>query len=117
MIKFLDLFFEKKLIAQYISIGKDLGDAVSYSYMGEISGFKNLKKKFIKLQDKIISKGYTPYTLQDFVEAGGYGKNLPPLHKDYSAQSLIIKKNNLDGLGYSEEIQKSPNSILNQLGA
>ena len=116
MIKFIDLFFEKRLIAKYISVGEDLGDAISYSYMGEIVGFERLKKKFIKLQSKIIARGYLPYTLKEFVDAGGWGKKLPVLKKDTSNKSDSIKKINLEGLSYSEETQKSPNTLLNRLG-
>lgn len=115
MISFLNLFLEKRLIARYIEVGKDLGDAISYSYMGEIDGFGRLKKKFIKLQNKIISKGFTPYTIEQLVEAGGYGKNLPILKKDYSSESIKIGNCNIEDISFSEKIQKSPNTLINNL--
>jgi hypothetical protein len=115
MIKYIGLFFEKRLIDKYIYVGEDLGDAVSYSYMGEISGFNRLKKRFIKLQNKIISKGFTPYTLEHLVEAGGWGKDLPPLKKEYNPEAYEIGLNNIRDISYSEKIQKSKNSLLNIL--
>lgn len=115
MINLIKLFLEKKLLNRYTEVGKDLGDAISYSYMGQICGFKKLKKKFVKLQNRIVAKGYTPYTINQLVDAGGYGNILPVLKKEYNKDAVDIAKRNIEDIHYSEEIQNSPNALINHL--
>jgi len=114
----LHYFFERFLIKKYISVGEDFGDAISYSFMGEIVGFDSLEKKFKKLEKKIIEKGYIPYSIEDFVKAGGYGHPLPELKKypKYNkSQVLKIIDTNDKAISYSKEMQTSDDAIINQL--
>ena len=50
---------------------------MSYSFMGECHGFDKTKKKFNKLESKVVKLGLEPLDIQDFISAGGYGKPLP----------------------------------------
>ena len=112
----LHYFFEKYLIEKYKSVGEDFGDAISYSFMGEIVGFNRLEKKFKKLEKKIIEKGYIPYTIEEFVNAGGYGHPLPELKKiPEKSQVLKILDTNEKAIKYSKEMQNSDGAIINQL--
>lgn len=88
----------KKLITsyytkKYLTTGIQLGDGLSYSYMGEFVGYIQMKEKFSKLENKIISLGLTPISLNDFINYGGYGFSFDSKLKPYTninqAQAIV----------------------------
>lgn len=108
----INLYYIKK----YNSTGKILGDALSYSFIGQISGFDSLVKQFIKLETQIIKLGYVPRNLNDFIEAGGYGKSLDPLKKIKELDNIEqIIQDNKDIIEESRLRQGSKNTIIKKL--
>lgn len=85
MLKWIKSLFSKKdknelIIRQYKEAGLDYGDALSYmAPMGKCIGFDKLEKKFIKCQNRYIEAGFRPVFIHEFIEAGGYGKDIDNL--------------------------------------
>lgn len=75
---------ENYYIKRYKKLGISLGDNLSYSYMGQFLGYHSQKLKFLSLQEKIISYGYQPISLNSFISVGGYG---------HAPELLILHKN------------------------
>ena len=72
---------ENKAIDRYIRTGNSFGDAVSYLYMGECVGFKEILAAWEHWEQEIVKYGYRPFDLDIFVGSGGYGKQSPELEK------------------------------------
>ena len=71
--------FDPDVINEYRNAGIAIGDAVSYIYMGECIGFDKLLDKWETTERQFSELGYRTISLDDFVSAGGYGKDLPEL--------------------------------------
>lgn len=67
------------VVKMYVESGTDFGDAVSYLYMGECIGFKGLFNKWAFWEREYARRGYATIDLDSFVDAGGWGKELPSL--------------------------------------
>jgi hypothetical protein len=93
-------------IKKYIELGKTLGDAMSYSYMGQIHKFDSLVKRFQEQESKIIEYGIKPYTLDEFIDFGGYGISLPQIEKGYPEIKKEIQKYNKEMIKVSQKIQQ-----------
>src|SRR3989344_2686550 len=55
------------------------GDAVSYMYMGECLGFKRMLHAWARWEAEYARRGYRTISLDDFIDYGGYGKELGEL--------------------------------------
>jgi len=74
--------YEAYIIGKYVRIGCEFGDMYSYSYLGDAIGYDMYHDSWKHLEEKIIKMGYKPYTLKQFVKAGGYGQPLPSFQKE-----------------------------------
>jgi len=73
-------FLKNRLINKYIQSGKYIGDSISYMpLLGEPVGFRRSLEKFIRLEKKYSNLGYRTISLDDFVFAGGYDKDIDHL--------------------------------------
>jgi len=70
---------DSSLQEQYLRAGGHFGDAVSYIYMGECIGFKELLDTWAKLELEYADRGFRTISLDEFIEYGGYGKNITGL--------------------------------------
>jgi hypothetical protein len=68
-----------QLFMDYQQAGGRFGYAVSYLYLGECEGFEELLSDWEVLEEKYAAAGYRTYSLDDFVELGGYNKPLPTI--------------------------------------
>ncbi|MDP3963343.1 MAG: hypothetical protein Q8Q39_02495 [bacterium] len=64
---------------RYVRVGGAFGGAVSYSYMGECVGFKRMLNRWARWEAEYIRRGYRAISLDDFIDYGGYGKELGEL--------------------------------------
>lgn len=67
---------DKSVQKTYTRAGLVFGDAVSYLYMGECVGFDFMHKRWQKWEEEYALRGYRTVSLDDFISAGGYGKNI-----------------------------------------
>ncbi len=78
--KFLRQFMnDQKVEKKYVLAGAQFGDAVSYIYMGECIGFESMLNRWSDWEKEYINRGYRTVALDDFIELGGYGKNIDHL--------------------------------------
>lgn len=68
---------DKQVEKRYIKAGEIFGDALSYGFMGECSGFKRMLAKWEKWEAEYIKRGYRTLPIDDFIDYGGYGVPLP----------------------------------------
>lgn len=110
--KWIYKLYQKIIIKKYTKVGLQLGDALSYSFMGPIVGFDKISSNFIILENKIASFGILPYDLYYFIQAGGYGSVLPQLeYGDKKEIDFIINENRIL-LQESLDIQNGNNTII-----
>ncbi len=64
-----DKYIEKK----YIEAGIIFGDNVSYIYMGECVNFESHLNNWAKREKQYADRGYRTISVDDFINAGGYG--------------------------------------------
>ena len=57
----------------YVDIGSWVGDAVSYSYLGEVFGMKRKVNQWTKMEAEYAKRGFRTVSLDRFVKLGGYG--------------------------------------------
>ncbi len=72
---------DQGVLRRYTAIGTSFGDGTSYSYMGEWIGFEKDLTKWAYWERAVAERGYRTTALDDFIDAGGYGKPLPPPSK------------------------------------
>jgi len=74
--------FIKKLLSysavekKYVRAGATFGDAVSFLYMGECIGFKNLLNKWAVWEEEYARRGFRTVSIDRFVQLEGYGKSI-----------------------------------------
>lgn len=104
--------YEKFIISRYKKLALQFGDALSYSFVGQIDQFDSLEKKFKKAQTKIISYGYIPYRAETLIRCGGYGEPLPALTKGSieEVSPIVTTLNHI--ITDSKNLQKSDDTVL-----
>lgn len=70
---------DEEIVMAYLLNGAMFGDAVSYIYMGECIGFEDLLTKWETCEVAYANLGFRTLSLDDFVDHGGYGKDIEPL--------------------------------------
>lgn len=68
--------FDDDVVKRYIDAGAIFGDAVSYIYMGECVGFAKRLENWENAELAYSALGYRTLSLDQFVDYGGYGKEL-----------------------------------------
>jgi hypothetical protein len=68
--------FNEEVIQRYVDTGTIFGDAVSYIYMGQCVGFAARLQAWEDAEVAYAALGYRTLSLDDFVDHGGYGKEL-----------------------------------------
>lgn len=63
----------------YLDRGAFIGDALSYSYMGKAVGFDKILLRLVSWEEEYARRGFMPISLDDFVDFGGYGKDISDL--------------------------------------
>lgn len=63
----------------YLKAGEIVGDAVSYSYMGEAVGFRENFEKWATWEREYSKRGFRTLSLDDFIVYGGMGKPIDHL--------------------------------------
>lgn len=66
----------KTVKTNYLKVGADFGDVISYIYMGECDGFARMMKKWEKWERQYAALGYRTISLDRFTDYGGYGRVL-----------------------------------------
>ena len=66
---FLSRLKHDKIVRQYVRYGLIYGDYMSYYYCPP-----RIKSKFLYWESQYIKLGYIPLTTDDWIIAGGYGK-------------------------------------------
>lgn len=74
-----NLMSDKSVEKKYVQTGSAFGDAVSYIYMGECVGFESMLNSWADWEKEYVRRGYRTVSLDDFIELGGYGKNIDNL--------------------------------------
>ena len=74
-----NLLSDSMVMNRYVRWGSDIGDAESYSFMGEPSGMKSAVRHWAFWERLYADKGYRTISLDDFIDHGGYGKNIDHL--------------------------------------
>lgn len=70
---FLALISDQRALNKYLKSGAAIGDAVSYSYLGEPVGFEQMLDTWDKWERLVASRGYKTFMIDDFINYGGYG--------------------------------------------
>ena len=70
---------DEEVVANYVLTGTEFGDVVSMIYLGECIGFENLLASWETAERAYANLGYRTLPVDDFVDAGGYGKELTGL--------------------------------------
>lgn len=68
--------FDDEKIQRYVDTGAIFGDAVSYIYMGQCVGFEARLQAWEEAEEAYAALGFRTLSLDDFVDYGGYGKEL-----------------------------------------
>jgi len=72
---------ENKVKKWYIEAGNTFGDAVSYLYIGECVGFRDMLATWEYWEQEIVKYGYKPFDVDAFIGSGGHNKKLPEFEK------------------------------------
>ncbi len=85
---------------KYASAGCTFGDIVSYSYMGDVVGAEGALANWEKWETKYANNGFRTISLDDFIEAGGYGEDISSLvgARRNSTEHLILHALRYKGL-------------------
>jgi hypothetical protein len=78
LISFLPFGWVKR---RYLAAGARVGDAESYSFMGEPGGIEFSMWRWRLWETAIIRRGYGTYSLDQFIDYGGWGRPLPKMMK------------------------------------
>lgn len=70
---------DKKIKRKYAGSGAHFGEAVSYLYMGECVEFESKLNRWADWEQEYAKRGYRTIPLDNFIELGGYDKNIDPL--------------------------------------
>lgn len=70
---------DRRLQKWYEDAGATIGNALSYSYMGEPLGLKGLFTRWEKFEAEYSKRGYRTISLDAFIRLGGYGIPLPDI--------------------------------------
>ena len=70
---------DEKVEKKYVNVGTEVGDAVSYSYFGECIGLGLMLNSLVDWEQEYVNRGYRTVPIYDFIQLGGYGKNLDSL--------------------------------------
>jgi hypothetical protein len=71
---------DSRLTRAYREAGEAYGDAVSYlTIAGPCVGFDRLRARFSAVEREYAARGFRTVPLADFVEAGGYGRDIGAL--------------------------------------
>ena len=68
--------FDDEAVQRYIDTGAAFGSAVSFIYMGQCVGFDALLLDWEEAEQAYARLGFRTLSLDDFVDYGGYGKQL-----------------------------------------
>jgi len=74
-------FTDEEKVQSYVMAGTQMGDAVSYIYMGECVGFGELLDKWEAAERAYADLGYRTLSIDDFTSYGGYGLNIEKLFR------------------------------------
>lgn len=78
------------VIYRYVQSGSNLGDAESYSFMGECIAYDRLMKRWEAWEAEYARRGYRPLSLFDFIDHGGYGVPLSGIGQKLSPEENVI---------------------------
>lgn len=67
---------DKTVERNYVELGAEFGDALSYSYMGEAVGLPLMLNSLAHWEKEYARRGYRPVSINRFVSLGGYGKSI-----------------------------------------
>lgn len=68
---------DKSVEKRYASSGAEFGCSASdVATMGECMGFENLLNDWAKWEQEYVKRGYKTVSVDDFIELGGYGRNI-----------------------------------------
>lgn len=70
-----------KVTKAYLDSGYNFGDAVSYLFIGKCVGFDDQQLAWEKAEEQYAQLGYRTISLDEFIAAGGYGKDINHLVK------------------------------------
>lgn len=74
---------DKQVTKKYIKAGNSFGDALSYSFIGNIVGFDEMLERWAIWESIYANRGFRTIPIEDFIMCGGYGDP----HK-----SLMVKR-------------------------
>lgn len=72
-------FSNEQVIEAYVAAGAQMGDAVSYIYMGECIGFDKLLDQWEASEKAYSDLGFRTLSIDDFTSYGGYGRPIDHL--------------------------------------
>lgn len=85
------LLSDKTVKRLYTEAGTTFGDAVSYLYMGECVGFREMLEAWRKWEKEYANRGYRTVSLNAFVNAGGYDVSLQGLgEKCVDGEEIVL---------------------------
>ncbi len=77
MSRFFKRFLTNRQVEKrYVNSGCVFGDAVSYLFFGECEDFESMLRKWANWEREYANRGYRTLPIDDFIAAGGYGKEL-----------------------------------------
>ncbi len=65
-----------KIIEKYRNIATEIGDILSYTYLGEPIGIERMVKRWAKAEKAYANLGYRTISLNGWVQHGGHGKSI-----------------------------------------
>ena len=109
MLNFFTKIYLKKIITKYEQLGLEIGDMISYSYMGRPIGIEKKCKKFFKLERRLLSNKYTPVSLNNFASRGGWGRDVNTnVVQGLSRESFRIHQENIELVAQAFVIMDNP---------
>jgi hypothetical protein len=101
---------------RYLAAGGEVGDAESYSFIGEPLGMEFPMWRWRLWEEAIIRRGYQTYSLDQFIDYGGWNFELPQLRlledKEDPVKHAVRWKQKLKSLG-----RQPPNIEYNSDGS
>ncbi len=76
---FSQLLTDKQVQTFYVNAGKNFGDAVSYIFLEECLGFDAMHTSWAEWEREYAHRGFRTISVDDFIAAGGYGRDISPL--------------------------------------
>lgn len=89
------LLSDKSVQQKYIDAGASFGDAVSYSYAGEVVGFQEMLKNWEAWEEEYARRGFRTISLDAFINFGGYGEPIDHIlnkKRDEKEQPILHAK-------------------------